>query len=162
MGRTGQGTCRFYGLFDLVCNVDWLWLAYEYVAQNAGSKTAGCDGIDVMGFYENEVDNIKRLYGISPSRVLFEACPVREGVHPQVERQDASVGHPDGSCILHLFASDLREMTLGGLHHRPKRGKEACASSRTRFPTDSRCQDTAFSSLRRAVFPPVAEPPSDS
>ncbi len=53
---------KFYDLFDLVCNKDWLWLAYERVAQNAGSKTAGCDGIDVMVFYENEVDNIKRLY----------------------------------------------------------------------------------------------------
>jgi len=30
---------KFYGLFDLICDTDWLWLAYEYVAQNAGSKS---------------------------------------------------------------------------------------------------------------------------
>ena len=24
---------KFYGLFDLICNRDWLWLAYERVAQ---------------------------------------------------------------------------------------------------------------------------------
>jgi hypothetical protein len=41
---------KFYGLFDLICDMDWLWLAYEYVAQNAGSKTAGCDGISVYDF----------------------------------------------------------------------------------------------------------------
>ncbi len=84
---------KFHDLFDLICNVDWLWLAYEYVAQNAGSKTAGCDGIDVMGFYENEVDNIKRLYESLKSG-SFEACPVRRVYIPKSNGKMRPLGIP--------------------------------------------------------------------
>jgi len=52
---------KFYGLFDLICREDWLRLASDYVAQNAGSKTAGCDGVD-MGEFEGDLDrNLARL-----------------------------------------------------------------------------------------------------
>jgi retron-type reverse transcriptase len=84
---------KFYGLFDLVCNRDWLWLAYERVAQNAGSKTAGCDGIDVMGFYENEVDNIDRLCESLKSGT-FEACPVRRVYIPKSNGKMRPLGIP--------------------------------------------------------------------
>jgi RNA-directed DNA polymerase len=84
---------KFYGLFDLICNMDWLWLAYERVAQNAGSKTAGCDGIDVMGFYENEVENIKRLYESLRSG-SFEACPVRRVYIPKPNGKMRPLGIP--------------------------------------------------------------------
>jgi hypothetical protein len=30
---------KFYGLFDLLSDWDWLLLAHDYVAQNAGSVT---------------------------------------------------------------------------------------------------------------------------
>src|SRR6516225_2678618 len=35
---------RFDDLYSLLCHRDWLRLAHAYVEQNAGSKTAGCDG----------------------------------------------------------------------------------------------------------------------
>ena len=38
---------KFYGLYDLICDTDWLRLVHDHVAQNAGSKTAGCDGLDM-------------------------------------------------------------------------------------------------------------------
>ena len=43
---------KFYDLYGLLCNMDWLRLAQERVAQNAGSKTAGCDGINMSAFGE--------------------------------------------------------------------------------------------------------------
>src|SRR2546425_9337779 len=77
---------KFYGLFDLICNKDWLWLAYERVAQNAGSKTAGCDGIDVRGFFEAEAENIQGLQESLQSG-RFEACPVRRVYISQTNRK---------------------------------------------------------------------------
>ncbi len=35
---------RFDDLFRLICREDWLMLAHDHVASNAGSETAGCDG----------------------------------------------------------------------------------------------------------------------
>jgi len=84
---------KFYGLFDLICNRDWLWLAYERVAQNAGSKTAGCDGIDVMGFSEAEVANIQRLQESLQSG-KFEACPVRRVYIPKTNGKLRPLGIP--------------------------------------------------------------------
>jgi len=53
---------KFYGLFDLISEMDWLRLAHDYVAQNAGSKTAGCDGVQMAEFDENLEDNLQRLH----------------------------------------------------------------------------------------------------
>jgi group II intron reverse transcriptase/maturase len=53
---------KFYGLFDLICNMDWLRLAHDHVAQNAGNKTAGCDGINMAVFNENLEDNLLNLH----------------------------------------------------------------------------------------------------
>jgi hypothetical protein len=36
---------RFGDLFGLLGDEDWLRLAHDHVARNAGSKTAGCDGM---------------------------------------------------------------------------------------------------------------------
>src|SRR5262245_46818999 len=38
---------QFGDLYSLLGNMNWLRLAHAYVAQNAGSKTAGCDGLDM-------------------------------------------------------------------------------------------------------------------
>ena len=40
---------------------DWLRLAHDYVAQNAGSVTAGCDGIDMALFDEDLEGNLQHL-----------------------------------------------------------------------------------------------------
>ena len=44
---------RFFDLYHLLYDRDWLQLAHDYVAQNAGSITAGCDGITMKHFDEN-------------------------------------------------------------------------------------------------------------
>ena len=41
---------RFDNLFGLIRNMDWLQMAHDNVAANAGSKTAGCDGINMADF----------------------------------------------------------------------------------------------------------------
>jgi len=67
---------RFYGLYDLICGEAWLRLAWLHVAQNAGSKTAGCDGMD-MGEFEADLDgNLARLRSALLTET-FVACPVR-------------------------------------------------------------------------------------
>src|SRR5262245_32643106 len=52
---------RFHTLYDLVYGQEWLRLAKDYVSQNAGSKTAGCDGIDMGEFEADEEGNLSRL-----------------------------------------------------------------------------------------------------
>ena len=56
-----DGERKFYGLFDLICDRDWLRLAHDYVAQNAGSKTHGCDGVVMEEFDADLGGNLDRL-----------------------------------------------------------------------------------------------------
>lgn len=73
---------KFYGLYDLIYREDWLRLAYEYVAQNAGSKTAGCDGINMSEFEEDLDNNLNRLR-VALRSETFVACPVRRVYIPK-------------------------------------------------------------------------------
>jgi hypothetical protein len=57
---------KFDDLYNLVCQEDWLRLAYEHVRQNAGSKTAGCDGVNI-GEWESDL-------GVCPRKTLTESC----------------------------------------------------------------------------------------
>ena len=88
-----DGGRKFFGLFDLICDLDWLWLAYEYVAQNAGSKTAGCDGISVREFDQDAEANLRRLAGSLKSGE-FEACPVRRVYIPKANGRVRPLGIP--------------------------------------------------------------------
>jgi RNA-directed DNA polymerase len=84
---------KFYDLYDLICREDWLRLAYEYVAQNAGSKTAGCDGIS-MSEFEVDVDyNLSQLRNALQSET-FIACPVRRVYIPKTNGRVRPLGIP--------------------------------------------------------------------
>jgi RNA-directed DNA polymerase len=52
---------QFDDLYGLLCNKDWLRLAHDHVKQNAGSMTAGCDGMDMRNFDEDLEGNLQRL-----------------------------------------------------------------------------------------------------
>jgi retron-type reverse transcriptase len=54
-------THRFYDLYHLLHHDDWLRTAQAHVRQNAGSQTAGCDGVTMKDFEEDFEDNLKRL-----------------------------------------------------------------------------------------------------
>ena len=84
---------RFGDLFGLLCNTDWLWLAHDYVAQNAGSKTAGCDGIDMARFDECLEHNLHSLRESLQSQT-FVACPVRRVNIPKPNGRLRPLGIP--------------------------------------------------------------------
>jgi len=67
---------QFSDLYHLLYDKDWLRLAHDYVAQNAGSVTAGCDGIDMGAFDENLEDNLQQLAQDLKAET-FEPYPVR-------------------------------------------------------------------------------------
>jgi group II intron reverse transcriptase/maturase len=84
---------KFYGLFDLVCREDWLRLAHDHVAQNAGSKTAGCDGIDMSEFDADLDANLARLR-VALRSGTFAACPVRRVYIPKSNGKVRPLGIP--------------------------------------------------------------------
>lgn len=56
-----DGTKRFYNLFDLLHQDDWIRTAQKHVKRNAGSRTAGCDGVTMRGFERDLERNLARL-----------------------------------------------------------------------------------------------------
>jgi RNA-directed DNA polymerase len=52
---------RFFDLYHLLYENDWLRLAHDYVKENAGSQTAGCDGIRMEDFDERLEANLTQL-----------------------------------------------------------------------------------------------------
>jgi RNA-directed DNA polymerase len=75
-GAEQDRTRRFNDLYHLLYNEDWLRTAQAHVRQNAGSRTAGCDGMVMRHFEENLEGNLKRL-GEDLKAGRFEPQPVR-------------------------------------------------------------------------------------
>ena len=61
---------NFQDLYHLLYDDDWLRTAQTHVRQNAGSRTAGCDGVTMTDFEEDLEGKPKRLReAITESRV---------------------------------------------------------------------------------------------
>jgi RNA-directed DNA polymerase len=84
---------KFYGLYNLICDMDWLRLAHAYVEQNAGSKTAGCDGIDMSEFNQNLEVNLLNLMN-SLQTETFVASPARRVYIPKTNGKVRPLGIP--------------------------------------------------------------------
>jgi RNA-directed DNA polymerase len=84
---------KFYGLYDLLSDSDWLRLAHDYVKQNAGSVTAGCDGINITTFDENLEENLRRITGEWESET-FRPDPVRRVYIPKPNGKTRPLGMP--------------------------------------------------------------------
>jgi RNA-directed DNA polymerase len=84
---------KFFDLYHLLYDLDWLRLAHDSVAQNAGSKTAGCDGINVRDFDEDLEDNLQRLREELKSET-FEPYPVRRVHIPKANGKLRPLGIP--------------------------------------------------------------------
>jgi group II intron reverse transcriptase/maturase len=67
---------RFFDLYHLLHDRDWLRLAHDYVAQNAGSNTGGCDGITMQDFDEDLEGNLQAIAEALKTET-FAPCPVR-------------------------------------------------------------------------------------
>lgn len=84
---------KFYDLYKLLYDKDWLRLAHDYVKQNAGSKTAGCDGINLAHFDERLEDNLEQLAQAIKSE-QFEPLPVRRVYIPKANGKYRPLGIP--------------------------------------------------------------------
>jgi group II intron reverse transcriptase/maturase len=80
-------------LYSLICREDWLRLASAYVGQNAGSKTAGCDGVDMSAFEADLEGNLAKLRDALRSDT-FAACPVRRVYIPKTNGTYRPLGIP--------------------------------------------------------------------
>jgi RNA-directed DNA polymerase len=84
---------RLFDLFHLLYDKDWLRLAYEYVAQNKGSQTAGCDGIDMRYFDKDAEGNLDRLAEELRTQ-RFRPHPVRRTFIPKKSGKLRPLGIP--------------------------------------------------------------------
>ena len=73
---------KFFDLYHLLYDGDWLRLAHDDVKQNAGSMTAGCDGINMTTFDEELEDNLQRITADLKSET-FKPMPVRRVYIPK-------------------------------------------------------------------------------
>jgi RNA-directed DNA polymerase len=84
---------KFYGLYKPLYNMDWLRLAHDYVTQNAGSVTAGCDGINMKLFDEKLKENLQQL-AEELRTGTFEPFPVRRVYIPKSNGKLRPLGIP--------------------------------------------------------------------
>jgi RNA-directed DNA polymerase len=88
-----EPTHRFGDLFGLLCDRDWLRLAHDHVADNAGSQTAGCDGL-VLADFDDHLEGNLRALAESLRSGTFAACPVRRVNIPKPNGGSRPLGIP--------------------------------------------------------------------
>jgi RNA-directed DNA polymerase len=84
---------RLHDLYHLLYDKDWLRLAYEHVSQNAGSKTAGCDGVSMMHFKRDLEVNLQKLAEDLKTQI-FRPNPVRRVYIPKKNGKMRPLGIP--------------------------------------------------------------------
>jgi RNA-directed DNA polymerase len=84
---------QFFDLSHLLYDEDWLRLAHDYVKQNAGSITAGCDGINMSIFDENLEGNLQYITEELKSET-FTPYPVRRVYIPKPNGKTRPLGIP--------------------------------------------------------------------
>jgi group II intron reverse transcriptase/maturase len=82
---------RFENLYSLLCHREWLTLAHDYVAQNAGSLTAGCDGITMKDFDKTLETQLQSLV-VDLKAQRFEPSPVRRVYIPKAHGKVRPLG----------------------------------------------------------------------
>jgi RNA-directed DNA polymerase len=90
---TQEKGCKFFDLYHLLYDREWLRLAHDYVKQNAGSMTAGCDGINMATFDENLEMNLQRIIEELKSET-FKPDPVRRVYIPKPNGKTRPLGIP--------------------------------------------------------------------
>jgi len=84
---------KFFDLYHLLHDRDWLLLAHDYVKQNAGSRTAGCDGINMRIWDENLEQNQAQLAQELQSET-FKPMPVQRVYIPKPNGKTRPLGIP--------------------------------------------------------------------
>ena len=94
---------RFYDLYGLLYNQDWLKAAHASVSQNAGSATAGTDEINMYFFDNNFEENFGKLREELKAKT-FEPDPVRRAYIPKSNGKWSD--HWASRCILHTASPE--------------------------------------------------------
>lgn len=84
---------QFFDLYHLLYDGNWLQLAHDYVEQNAGSITAGCDGINMALFDENLESNLQ-IIREDLRLETFKPAPVRRVYIPKSSGRTRPLGIP--------------------------------------------------------------------
>lgn len=84
---------RFYDLYNLLYDEDWLYRAYRAVKSNSGSKTAGVDGLRVSDFEKSLQGNLERL-ARSLKNETYDPKPVRRTYIPKSGGRKRPLGVP--------------------------------------------------------------------
>ena len=84
---------KFKDLHNLLYDKDWITVAHDHVRKNAGSKTAGLDGITMKDFDENLDSNIEQLRQDLKAQT-FEPQPVRRVYIPKPGGKKRPLGIP--------------------------------------------------------------------
>jgi RNA-directed DNA polymerase len=84
---------KFFDLYDFLYDQDWLRLAHDDVEQNAGSITAGCDGINMAISDENLETNLQQIIKELKSET-FVPHPVRRVYIPKPKGKTRPLGIP--------------------------------------------------------------------
>jgi RNA-directed DNA polymerase len=84
---------RFSDLYSLLHEQEWLRLAHDYVKQNAGSITAGCDGMNMKLFDEKLEENLQQITKELRSET-FAPAPVRRVYIPKPTGTQRPLGIP--------------------------------------------------------------------
>jgi retron-type reverse transcriptase len=92
---------KFFDLYHLLHDEEWLRLAHDYVKQNAGSITAGCDGINMGAFDENLEENLQQLIKELQSET-FVPYPVRRVYIPKPNGKTRPLGIP--MCLAYCLS----------------------------------------------------------
>lgn len=90
---TGRTDHRLYDLYHLVYEPTWLRTAHDRVARNAGSMTAGCDGIDMAKFDADLEGNLRKL-GEELRNQTYRPFPVRRVHIPKKDGKLRPLGIP--------------------------------------------------------------------
>jgi group II intron reverse transcriptase/maturase len=86
---------RFKDLYGLLHNPEWLHTAYRHVKRNAGSRTAGCDGISIKDFDRDFEGNFQSLQEELKAET-FEPLPVRRKNITEVKHDGRKKQRPLG------------------------------------------------------------------
>ena len=84
---------KFFDIFHLIYNQDWLDEAYYRVKCNSGSKTAGCDGIN-MNEFEKDLKNNLRQIAQELRQGTFVPQPTRRITIPKSNGKRRPLGIP--------------------------------------------------------------------
>jgi RNA-directed DNA polymerase len=84
---------RLHDLYHLLYDVEWLQWAYERVASNQGSRSAGCDGLTIATFQQNLGDRLQEL-AEDLKTLRFQPHPVRRVYIPKANGKLRPLGIP--------------------------------------------------------------------